>query len=231
MKNIIDLIISFKRSLKYTLSSVSEDIIIEKILKENGRLDLPGFYVDVGANDPFRSSNTWRLYHKHKWKGINIEPSPNTKEKFDIVRKRDKNLNLASGPKTEKTFYFFGSGEGFNTFCKDTADAAIERFPQLNYNKLKMQVNPLSDILQDNSIDKVDFLNIDVEGFELEVLKSNDWNKYRPFLICLEIQRNNTADSIYAYSDNECLNFLLDKGYQIIGRACQSWFLTDGNKA
>jgi len=167
--------------LKNSYSQKGEDLIIDKLLeyKKNG------FYIDIGAYDPHRFSNTKRFYKKG-WHGINIEPNPNNYQKFIRSRKRDINLNIGIGnTNTILSFYRFIL-DTLSTFSKNEAD----RYCQQGY-KLKdiidIPVRKLVNILDEYCKNKkIDFVTIDTEGFDIEVLKGNDWDRFRPKLICIE---------------------------------------------
>lgn len=138
-----------------------------------------GVYVDVGANHPDRMNNT-KLFYERGWRGINIEPDKGGYQLFCENRPDDININRAVG--TGKKDYWFDDGESglVNTLDKEWA----EHFGLKN--KIVVELKPLSEVFQENNLNKVDFISIDVEGYEEEVLKSNDWNQYRADIVCLE---------------------------------------------
>ncbi|MEK7618160.1 MAG: FkbM family methyltransferase [Patescibacteria group bacterium] len=112
------------------------------------------------------------------WRGINIEPNEAGYKKFLERRPEDINLNCAVGI-GEADYFYAGEGSG-NTLMKNVADKrGIAQ-------KRKIQLKPLSEIFSENNLTKVDFISMDVEGFEHEVIKSNDWNKYKATVLCLE---------------------------------------------
>lgn len=136
-----------------------------------------GTYIDIGAYDPNQISNT-KLFYERGWRGVNVEPNPDGYKKFTLQRTKDVNLNCAVGI-GEADFYYQGEGSG-NTFMKNVA---VKRgMGQTRKVKLK----PLSEIFEENNLTMVDFISMDVEGFEHEVIKSNDWDKYKAKVLCLE---------------------------------------------
>ena len=137
-----------------------------------------GFYIDIGANNPDRINNT-KLFYERGWKGINIEPDKNGYDLFCQKRPRDINLNCAVGD--GEAIYYKDSGATVgNIFTKDLAK---ERgFVK----EEKMILKPLREIFAENNLKMVDFISMDVEGFENEVLKSNDWEKYGARVLCIE---------------------------------------------
>ena len=175
-------------------SQCGEDLIVESLLpfKKNG------FYVDVGANHPIKYNNTL-LFHNKGWKGINIEPNPSKKWLFRLFRNHDINLNVGVGQeKSEIDFYVFNEST-LSTFDNGSA----EEFKKIGHQILKtikIPVLPLKEILAKYANNKeIDLMTIDTEGFDMEVLKSNDWGKFKPSFIILETleyRENNTGKKL-----------------------------------
>ena len=183
-------------------SQEGEDILIRRILK--GYYDRPGFYVDVGAHDPIRFSNTFHYYIKG-WRGINIDPVPGMKDRFDMFRPGDINLEMAISDSEGVMPYFVFEEPAYNTFS-ESRKAQVENISPLE-ERVMVPVLRLSDVLSEH-IDEgavIDFLSVDVEGFELKVLSSSDWDKYRPRLVCVEALDEHTY--------NDVNSFLADAGY------------------
>lgn len=174
--------------MRYFLSSYSqqgEDLVIDELLGKKKR----GFYVDVGAHDPIRFSNTKRFYDKG-WKGINIDPNPALIEKFK--KERNKDINLALGVSKRNGLLEFS--EFFPSTLSTFSEAEAEQYVKKGFkiiSKKKVRVATLSSVLNKYRRDRtVDFLSIDTEGNDLEVLQSNDWKKFKPSVICVESREN-----------------------------------------
>ena len=183
------------RSVNMFFSQTGEDILINGLLQNKSK----GFYVDVGAFDPIKFSNTYGFYIKG-WHGINIDPNPESIKKFNKARPNDTNLNVGISDVPAKLNYYKFEEGVFNTFSKNVADS-YNNF----YTVESINVNRLDNIL-DKYLPKrqqIDLMNIDTEGFDLKVLKSNNWNKYRPRVIAIEFSEN----------DNSIENFLENNGY------------------
>jgi FkbM family methyltransferase len=177
-----------------------EDLILSKILTGQ-----KGFYVDIGAHHPFRYSNTYLLY-KRGWDGINIEPTPGSKRLFDRLRNRDVNLELAVGKKDKKKFYVF-CDSALNTFSKKRANEVILSGQSKLRTTLTLQITPIEKLFNEHIPNKkIDLLNIDAEGMELEILKTNDWKRFKPTIVVVENIGNNS-------NINKFLSF---KGYNLI---------------
>lgn len=169
-----------------------EDLILDVLL---GFKD-EGFYIDIGANDSSIFSNTERFY-KRGWTGINIEPDPVSFEKFKEKRAKDINLNIGIGISRKELDFYRLSADTLSTFSKNAVKKYIKDGHKV-LDVLKIPVKPLNDIFEEYAGGReVDFMSVDVEGFEIEVLKSNDWKKYRPKIIILEINQNQNKLLVY----------------------------------
>jgi FkbM family methyltransferase len=179
-----------------------EDIMLWRALKhiENG------FYVDVGANDPIIDSVT-KLFYDAGWCGINIEPVEKFIEKYHLLRERD--ISIAKAVSDEKGVMQLWQCDvpGWSTLDKAVA-AKHESEGHEGYWS-EVSINILAAILEEHKISDIHFLKIDVEGAEYAVLKGNDWNKYRPWIVLIEATVPNTQISDY----DECEQLLLKNEY------------------
>lgn len=171
-------------------SQTGEDIIINNFFRNKNI----GTYIDIGANDPKKFSNTYLFYAKG-WRGINIEPNIKKITSLKRVRSKDVNLNFGVGQNNgELTFYDF-KPDTLSTFSEEIAKQYQQMGHKLKSIK-KVQVLPLNIILDKYLIGaKIDFMTIDTEGNDLEILKSNDWTKYRPTYLIIETLEYKTDDS------------------------------------
>lgn len=169
----------FRRKKSY--SQTGEDLILDFYLSDIKN----GCYVDVGANDPVYMSNSYLFYRKG-WSGICIEPDVNRCRMIQRVRRRDRVVNAAVGLKKEDLNFYVFEPDTISTLSVQEA----ERYQALGHKLVKqvlVPVKPLSSILEEFLMDrKIDVLSTDTEGFDLDVLKSNDWTKYRPKFIVVE---------------------------------------------
>ncbi|KKU14021.1 MAG: SAM-dependent methyltransferase [Microgenomates group bacterium GW2011_GWC2_45_8] len=183
----------FLSEAKYKLRQLSfssysqreEDLVIDRLLKYKKR----GFYVDIGANDPHRFSNTKRFYLKG-WRGINIDPNMDSIERFMNSRPKDINLNIGISGEKSKIIFFRFFPDTLSTFSPNLAKDYVKS----GYKKIKeeyIQTFPLAMVLKKYAgKKKIDFLSVDTEGFDEKVLKSNDWKKYKPKIICVESNKS-----------------------------------------
>ena len=166
-----------------------------------------GKFVDIGCFHPTRHNNTYRMY-KRGWCGINIDLNPLTIELFNFARAKDININAAvSDTEENKTLYFV---DELNT--QNTLEANHLSFLKNHHNIKEKEISKqiiktrrLDKILDSYNFNDIDFMNIDVEGHELNILNSIDFLKYKIKFICIEmIDHNDQAKLI-----NEKLNEIL----------------------
>jgi len=202
-----------KERISYvSYSQEGEDMILRRIF-ENQKI---GFYIDVGAHHPKRFSNTY-FFYKKGWNGINIDAMPGSMTKFNKIRPRDINIEKPVSSKTETIIYYSFNEPALNGFSKELSE---KRDGLRNYyikSKIKIEAAPLKEIL-DNNLPKnqeIDFLSIDVEGFDFIALKSNDFKKFRPKVILIEILESKLID----LEKNAITIFLFEKNYSIYAKS------------
>jgi FkbM family methyltransferase len=172
----------FKRKIKYKKSSYSfngVDLIINYIFKNLKN----GFYIDVGAQHPISNNNTY-LLHKKGWKGINIDLDQRNIDLFNIARSKVINLNFAvSDVDGETDLFFYHEGSPINTLSKE-----VSNFQKAKISKVKkIRTKTLNSILENIDLkEKINYMNIDVEGEEEKILKGFDIKKYKPDVISIE---------------------------------------------
>jgi FkbM family methyltransferase len=200
-------------------SQEGEDMVLRSFYE--GQKKYKGFFVDVGAHHPYRFSNTLYFYKKG-WRGINIEPTPGAIKAFSIFRKRDINLNIGISPvKDFLTFYCFNE-PALNGFSKEISEERNNA--ATNYKIIKevaIQTLPLAEVF-DNHLpmgQKIDFLTIDVEGLDLAVLQSNNWQRYKPSYIAVE-DRIDFED----LSKSEVYSYLKKQGYHLVAKTLRTLF-------
>lgn len=171
-----------------------------------------GIYVDVGAFHPKRLSSTYYFYKKQHWSGIIVEPNPVNCALFQKYRPRDIIVNMgAAKTKSELTYYMFEDASQ-NTFSEEFKEDRVKEEMAVIDQKI-IPVKPLSEILDENLLkgQMIDYLNIDVEGLDLEVLQSNDWERFRPSVITVEDIRFD----IEKPTSSDIFNFLKEQNYNL----------------
>jgi FkbM family methyltransferase len=152
-----------------------------------------GFYVDVGANDPDEDSVT-KLFYENGWNGINIEPNATLHKKLSETRKRDINLAVGVSDKAGEIDFREYDNHGLSTFSEEAKKQNTKSTdPKLSkYKDYRVKVKTLNEILAAHAGSQtINFMKVDVEGYEYEVLAGNDWVKYRPELLCIEANHVN----------------------------------------
>jgi FkbM family methyltransferase len=193
-----------------------EDLILDRLL--NGQMK--GFYVDVGAHHPMRFSNTY-LFYLRGWRGINIDAEPGSMRSFQKHRSRDINLECGVAAHTGTLPYYRFDEPALNTF--DTTEAQLkDRPPYRLIEQLDVAVRRLDDLLIEHlpAGQSIDVLTIDVEGKDEEVLRSNDWAKFRPRFILAETLRTDMRQ----VSECPVVKFLSTVGYAPVGKAYNTIF-------
>jgi len=188
----------------HSYAQYHEDLILQSIfpcLKD-------GFYVDVGANHPMILSNTKKFYDQG-WCGINIEPNPVLIVEFEKERPRDINLNLGISMEASEMDFYRMSADTLSTFSKQSAIESEKLYKEKIVDVICVEVEPLVDVFKKHCpTQAIDFMSVDVEGYDLTVLKSNDWDLYRPKVLVIEINQD----------ESNILSFVQSVGYEIAYR-------------
>ena len=190
-------------------SQEGEDGILRRLLEHQ----TSGFYIDIGAHHPQRFSNTYFFYLKG-WQGINIEPNPESISEFQEIRPRDLNLELGVASKEGIMTYHQYEESALNTFDNETADQLKQSRRGSVY---QIKVQPLRNIL-DKHLDPnqvIDFMSIDVEGMDEEVVKSNNWERYRPRFLLVESRKTGSVNQAQRTSLH---HFMTNQGYELIAK-------------
>ena len=169
-----------------------------------------GFYVDIGAFDPIQFSNT-NLFYQQGWNGINVEPNPDNFDRFNKLRPRDINLNVGISDRNEKLVYYKFNAGALNTFDKEHAESWDKTSEYKISEQIEIQTYTLEEILDKYMPlnQPIDFLSVDCEGFDLKVIQSNNWQKYRPELVLVEesIFDNNSLQESPIYIFLKSVNY------------------------
>ena len=206
-------------------SLLGEDIF----LKDYFRNQKKGFYIDVGCYHPLSGNNTFLLYKKG-WSGMNFDISKYSIELFNFYRKKDKNIWCGiSNKKGNKKVFYRKKINMLNTLNKDIAKIHFRN----SFKSGLVKVNTLNFFLKKfyGSFKKIDLLKIDVEGEELNVLKSINFKNYKPRLISIEIhnKRHMYDGSLKYLKSNKVYKFILHLKYKLIWQNKYS-FIFENNK-
>ena len=175
-----------------------EDVVLRRVLGAKSS----GFYIDVGACWPDNGSVT-KAFYDAGWSGINIEPHPRTFSALKKQRSRDTNLQIALSSKEGKGVLFEGPSEGESPTVGGGGGGHFN-----------IDVWTLQKVCDLFVAKQIDFLKIDVEGDELEVLRGGDFVNYRPAVIICEVTK--AWSNIKRKSANEIDSFLAEQGYRSV---------------
>ncbi len=202
--------LSDKKSVykKYSYSQCGEDLIVQYIFSLRG-ITKPS-YLDIGANHPFFISNTALLYEQG-CRGINIEANPQLIESFTVYRPDDINLNIGISNKDEELDFYIMADNTLSTFSKNECDTMVSNGKTLAEIK-KIKLTNLESILENHFNNKFpDFMSIDAEGMDLQILQSINFEKSSPKIICVEAAEYSAVGA--GTRRSELINFLIGKGY------------------
>lgn len=188
-----------------------------------------GFYVDIGAFHPTQISNTFLLHNFFGWSGINIDASKQAIEAFKISRPDDINLNVAIGAKEGAQKLTVYSDPARNTFSNKNRERQKKKGDTVIVGTEMVSVKPLKKVL-DEYLPRgkhIDVLDIDIEGYDLEALKTNDWNKYRPSVILIEDYAINTK----GFKDSDVYKFMKTVDYRFFSHAFDTSIYVDNQQS
>lgn len=198
-------------------SSEGEDLILKRIFENKKN----GVYIDVGAHHPFRVSNTY-LFYKQNWTGINIDPMPGSMVLFNRHRPKDVNLEIGVSEVKQQLTYFIFNEPALNTFSPEKVKEYAQAPQYRVIAEKKIETYPLAEILDKHLAKNVtiDFLTIDAEGFDLQVLRSNNWEKYRPSYVLVE----SPAFEVLEKEESEVYQFMQQVGYRMFAKTYYTYF-------
>ena len=204
------------RNFKYLKNGAQsgEDKYIIKLFDGNFK----GKFLDIGCYHPTRHNNTYELYKKG-WSGINIDLNPLTIELFDFMRPKDVNINIGISDKdAEKELYFIDELDTQNTIDKNQLEF-LKKHHNINQDQIivkKIQTKNLETILNEYQFYNIDFMNLDIEGHELQVLKTLDFKKIKIKYLCIEMIEHNEESILNVKNMKDLLkenNFKLIKNF------------------
>lgn len=210
---------SFPGNLSY--SQEGEDLVLARIL-ENMKVS-NGFFVDIGAHHPTRYSNTFYFYRRG-WRGINVDALPGTKKLFSRKRPRDITIECGVGAEAGVLKYYSFNEPALNTFSE--AEATRKNIsPYRIVERLDLPIVTLKNILDDHlpSGIKIDFMTIDAEGLDHEIVSSNDWQLYRPKVILVELLNT----EIQGLESHPTTKLLKENNYRVFAKTYNTYFFVD----
>ena len=202
------------RKISYSYGSV--DLLLEHIFKNQSH----GFYIDIGCQHPVMNNNTYLLYKKG-WNGINIDLDKKNIDLFNFYRKKDLNINFAiSSREGERELFFYHDKSAINTLEKSVANYQRAQVKEIK----KIKTKTLNSIIENSKFNDltIDFLSIDVEGHELDVIKGFDLKKYKPKVVIIEFLDLSLKKleiknlNIKNFLKSEIYQYMVDKNYTLV---------------
>lgn len=211
----INKLISWRQQLKSlkgikplrSYGQFGEDAMLQALLPTTA-----GFYIDIGSGHPILGSNTYALYEQG-WRGILVDPVRANVELSQRVRPRDKSIHAAIGLSNSEVIDFIE----FDTYqYSTTSESRAAEVLALGHKvtaRYAVKILPLQQILPNEIPSGSSVMSVDVEGEEMSVLLSNDWEIFRPDFMLIEdltppMQRSTSVSE-----------FLISMNYELIGIA------------
>jgi FkbM family methyltransferase len=144
-----------------------------------------GFYIDIGAGHPVYDNVSFAFYLRG-WRGIAVEPNPWLSQLANGARPRDRNFQtLVGAAEGDAAFHLVNEYHGLSTMIADHARQAQSEFGKASQT-LKMPVTTLKALCEQHAPKSFEFLKIDVEGAEEDVIAGGDWKRFRPKVVVIE---------------------------------------------
>jgi len=212
-----------KQPGRLSFSQQGEDIVLFHLLRDLMKIDHPT-YADIGAADPIESNNTY-LLHWNGGHGVLVEPNPMYQERLHLHRPHDRIVAAGIGvtDATETDYYVIRGQPALNTFSLD--QVAFLRGSTTAYVVERVVKMPLISInhLFEKYVGKApDLVSIDIEGMDLAVIRTIDFEKYRPGAFIAETVRMGTPNE-----DSSIAEFLAAKGYVVRGGSLYNTIFAD----
>lgn len=206
--------------VRLSYSQEGEDLVLNRLF-ENQR---HGFYVDIGAHHPLRFSNTYLLSQRGWW-GINVDPNPQAMQLFERLRRRDVNLTVGIAEQAGSRRYFQFNEPALNTFDEQLARQRETRDGYQLIASTLMPVQPLRQVFEQHlpQGQTIDVLSVDAEGYDLSVIRSNDWDRFRPYCLLVETLQS----SLTSLEANATHQYVSAHGYGLYAKTINTFIYLD----
>ena len=164
-------------------SQCGEDLIL-RYLFDLLRIARPS-YIDIGAHHPRYYNNTY-LFYRQGARGVNIEPDTSLYATLRRGRRHDINLNIGIGPHAAELDFFVMSQRALNTFSVSEARNCVARYGLSIVEARRVKVQTFAQAVDGHMGRTPDLVSLDVEGLDLDILRSIDFSRHRPHVFCVE---------------------------------------------
>jgi FkbM family methyltransferase len=186
-----------------------EDMILRHLVGEKRR----GFYVDIGAHHPFYFSNTFWFYRRG-WRGLNVDALPGAMSAFNALRPRDINVEACLARTDGEIVQF--------NIPTQAAEASCKSPTQSTYHSIEMRTRSLASLLAEfmpRGIE-IDFMSVDCEGLDEDILRGNDWERFKPNYLLVESEA-----AFEVFGSCNLGAYLESLGYAPLGKSGLSYIL------
>ncbi len=196
-------------------SQEGEDLILSRLFNNKKQ----GFFIDIGAYHPIKYSNTYRFY-LNGWHGINIDAAPGSMKLFNELRPKDINIESAISNENQLLKYYIFNVPALNTLSEEVADIKKNLPGYFIKEVITLEAKTINEVLEKNYPEgqDIDLLTIDIEGYDLRVLRSLDFSKYKPGIILIEIK------GFDIHINDEITEFFRNKGYRFLAKTMNTVF-------
>ena len=202
----------FYLRFRTSFAKAGEDLQVFQLLKQKQN----GQFVDIGSHHPIKGSNTFFFYLRG-WSGICVDPNPDFKPLYQKLRPKDTFLNIGVSDQQGSLQYYKLKGKlsVMNSFLENYIKKHID--PKDVDAIIPIEIKTLKEIFDKELNGKhIDFLTVDVEGLDLQVLKGNDWSRYRPSILCVESHGQLREDM-----RSETTQYMMSQNYVLFAKAIQ----------
>lgn len=204
----------FYKKFKTSFAKSGLDLQVFQMLQQKKK----GFFVDIGSHHPIIGNNTFYFYLLG-WKGICIDPNPEFIDLYKNKRPNDIFLNIGISDSNQNELEYYQLKKEMsvrNTFSKEyiTKHHLEDQIEKI----IPIEVKKLANVFEEQQLKNktIDFLSIDCEGLDFEILKSNNWVDFRPQIICIE-----THDQLSNDLDSDVTKFMKSMRYNLLGKTLQ----------
>jgi len=225
--------LSPSQHLHFHFSQNGEEILLKNNLQKYFHFQDRGFFVDLGAFHPVIISNTYTLYLLG-WRGLNVDAEARNIQFFNDCRQRDINVCCGVSDKNEELMFtqvgkMADAGTGASSsFCPEHVER-MKGLGALISSQKKVACKHVNTILQEHlpKNQSIDYMNIDLEGFDERVVMALDWKKYKPKVLTVEIH----IPTLYEVFTHPITQKLQGEGMVAVDKAGSTVFFIDKERA